>query len=143
MKIDVRKVNTTIEKDQALALRREVFIIEQQVPEAIEIDEFEDSARHVLALVDDRPAGTARWRSTAEGIKLERFAVKKEFRFQGVGSALVNYLLEQMPDENLFLLHAQVSVMPFYAKFGFRPVGEIFHEASIPHRKMIFNRMVK
>jgi predicted GNAT family N-acyltransferase len=28
-------------------------------------------------------------------------------------------------------------VIPFYKEFGFKAVGRIFHEAGIPHRKMI------
>jgi predicted GNAT family N-acyltransferase len=40
-------------------------------------------------------------------------------------------------------LHAQVPVIEFYEKLGFRCVGAVFDEAGIPHRKMILKKTRK
>jgi len=42
--------------------------------------------------------------------------------------------------EKLFL-HAQTSAEGFYAKAGFTAIGKVFHEADIPHRKMVLHPM--
>ncbi len=57
-----------------------VFVVEQEVDAAEEYDEFDDSSVHFLTKMDGSPVGTARWRFTANGVKLERFAVRKEAR---------------------------------------------------------------
>ena len=75
-----------------------------------------------------RPCGTARWRRTSNGVKLERFAVLADFRGKGVGKALVKAVLDDVfsqqpePIERIYL-HAQVTAMPLYAGFGFVSVG--------------------
>lgn len=107
-----------------------------------EYDEYETTSRHFLARVDGVPAGTARWRRTSNGVKMERFAVLSEFRGAGVGKALVRTVLEsvfsQLPEpiESIYL-HAQVTAMPLYAGFGFVPTGPQFDECGIMHYKMI------
>ena len=128
--------------DKALAIRRVVFIEEQQVPEAIEIDEFEDDATYILSTIDGQPVGTARWRSTSEGIKLERFAVLKNNRGTGIGAALLSFVLQQIDRDQPVYLNSQMSVIDFYLKFNFKPVGDIFYEAGIPHRKMILTKWI-
>ncbi len=140
MKIEVQKVAP----DQPLfetvrQIRNTVFVIEQQVPEEEEFDEFEASSAHFLALVDDHPVGASRWRETSEGFKLQRFAVLKEQRKKGVGSALVRAVLEDLPNPTVkpVYLHAQVEAMPLYLKFGFQKVGEPFQECDIWHYKMV------
>lgn len=124
------------------AIRYEVFVMEQKVDEREEYDEFEETSHHFLALADNRAAGTARWRKTDKGYKLERFAVVESFRKSGVGSALVKAVLEEVlplrKSDELIYLHAQVQALPFYAKLGFEEFGEEFVEAEILHRKMKF-----
>ena len=85
MKINVKIITSENDLKIAFTIRKKVFVEEQKVPENIEWDEFEYSANHVLAYIQDKPAGTARWRRTQKGMKLERFAVLPEFRFCGVG----------------------------------------------------------
>ena len=80
MEIKVHIATTQQELSHVRAIREKVFIVEQNVPEEVEIDEYEDSSNHVIALLDEKCIGTARWRNTEEGIKLERFAVLKEKR---------------------------------------------------------------
>ena len=119
--IHVLPISSPTDLDQAFAIRREVFVMEQQVPEVEEYDEFETISRHFLALFLDkkgvsRPCGTARWRRTSKGVKLERFAVLKAYRGKGVGKALVKSVLDDVfslqpePIESIYL-HAQVSAL--------------------------------
>jgi predicted GNAT family N-acyltransferase len=125
--------------EHAFTIRRIVFVEEQKVSREEEYDSFEDIATHFLALVDEIPGGTARWRVTDNGVKLERFAVLPAFRNRGVGAALVDAVLKDvLPLKKKVYLHSQVSAMNLYAKAGFEPEGELFFEANIPHYKMIF-----
>lgn len=140
--VKVIKVKETSQLDLAFQIRREVFVDEQNVPEEEEIDEFEDSCSHFVAYVDSNPAGAARWRKTDNGIKLERFAVRKDYRGRGVGSALVSAVLKDIQEnesssDKMLYLHAQLGAIPLYSKFGFVKVGEMFEECDIQHYKMI------
>lgn len=137
MKVDIKKITNPNDLEQAYSIRNTVFCIEQNVPYKIEMDEFDTKSSHLLAVVNGKAVGTARWRDTNEGTKLERFAVLKEYREKGVGEALVEYLLNLLKDENKIYLYAQESVIKFYEKYGFRVTGQRFFEASIPHKKMI------
>lgn len=123
-------------------IRDLVFIQEQAVSEEEEYDEFESESVHFLASMEGKAAGTARWRRSGYGFKLERFAVRKEFRGFGAGRALVNCVLEDVLRETsgqeMIYLHAQVQVIPFYSSLGFEAVGDEFTEAGIRHRKMVF-----
>lgn len=122
-------------------IREEVFVIEQEVDPSEEYDEFEDISTHFLAKFGNEAAGTARWRFTDNGVKLERFAVLKPMRAKGVGFALVNAVVGDIKnhpnskDKKLYL-HAQLDAMPLYAKFGFQKVGDMFEEFNIKHFKM-------
>lgn len=126
----------------AQSIRKRVFVDEQKVPLAAEIDEYEHSCHHLLALNEEGvPVGTARWRRTEKGVKLERFAVLKEARRFGVGSALLGYMLDDIEritgqKHHYLYLHSQVEAMFLYEKFGFTPVGEMFEECGIRHYKM-------
>lgn len=128
--------------EAAFAIRRVVFVEEQNVPAEDEYDEFETESQHFLAYLDDQPVGTARWRRTSKGVKLERFAVLSSARRKGVGQALVQTVLNDVfsqqpePIESIYL-HAQLSAMPLYAGFGFVPVGPQFDECGIQHLKMV------
>ncbi len=139
--ITVEHVTSGSALEQVFAIRKTVFVEEQRVPEDEEYDEFETTSRHFLALADGQPCGTARWRLTENGVKMERFAVLPDFRSQGVGSALVRTVLADVAAQpevegKLRYLHAQVSAMPLYLKFGFQAVGELFYECDIAHYKM-------
>jgi predicted GNAT family N-acyltransferase len=123
----------------AFSIRQKVFVDEQKVSRDEEYDAYEEIATHYLAMFEGTPAGTARWRVTDHGVKLERFAVLPDFRNHGVGSVLVNTVLQHvLPLNKKIYLHSQVSAMNLYAKAGFVPEGELFYEANIPHYKMVY-----
>lgn len=128
------------EKDmaEALRIRQTVFVEEQKVDPEIEYDEYEDASTHILARLDGRPVGTARWRLTDSGQKLERFAVLVDARGEGVGKALVEYVLGKLNPDLPVYLNSQMSALTFYEALGFVAEGDIFYEADIPHRKMAY-----
>lgn len=137
LNLEVKKVTEQADLDKVFAVRREVFVIEQNCPSELEW-EFEDESNHFLATVDDEPAGACRWRKTDKGYKLERFAVLQKFRGFGVGQALVQAVLNDLPANASYVyLHAQVQAVSLYEKFNFEKVGPEFEEAGIRHYKMI------
>ena len=135
--IQVNQVNDPADLEKVFAIRRQVFVVEQDCPPELEW-EFEDESTHFLATVDDVPAGASRWRKTDKGYKLERFAVLNEFRGLGVGQELVKAVLAHLPaDADCIYLHAQIQAMGLYRKLGFEPIGSEFEEAGIRHYKMV------
>ncbi len=136
--VSIQIIISETDMRESLKIRQEVFVIEQQVAPEIEYDEFEKTSTHVLAQFGNKAVGTARWRKTEQGYKLERFAVPLAERGKGLGAALVTFILDQINDKSYVYLNSQVSAIDFYAKLGFRAEGEIFYEANIPHRKMVY-----
>ena len=133
----IAQVGWESSKARLLEVRREVFVIEQGVPEEIESDEDDPLSIHFLALDQDgTPIGTARL--LPEG-RIGRMAVLAPWRRSGVGRALLSATMEtarQRGDGRLFL-HAQVHSIPFYESLGFSVFcGDEFDEAGIPHREM-------
>ncbi|WP_421764378.1 GNAT family N-acetyltransferase [Ekhidna sp.] len=128
-------------RKKAFAIREEVFVVEQQVAFEEEFDEFEDESYHFVALDEnDDPVGSARWRYTDKGIKLERFTAKKSMRGKGLGTALVKAVLENIEEKaekgTYLYMHAQLPAVPLYLKFGFQTKGDQFDECGIMHYLM-------
>lgn len=123
----------------AFAIRQKVFVEEQQVDAREEYDEFEQTSVHYLVYVDDTPVGTARWRITKDGIKLERFAVLKPYRNRNAGRAvLLKVLGDVLPLKKKTYMNAQVTAMNFYKREGFVAEGDLFLECNIAHYKMVY-----
>jgi predicted GNAT family N-acyltransferase len=135
--LQVSKVTAPTDLEKVFAIRREVFVGEQNCPPELEW-EFEDESVHFLATLNDEAAGACRWRKTDKGYKLERFAVLKKFRGKGVGQALVQAVLNDLPkDAGYVYMHAQIQAVSLYEKFNFEKTGPEFEEAGIRHFKMI------
>ena len=117
------------------AIRYEVFIDEQNVPEELEIDGLDGEAKHVLAFVDEAPIGTGRILSDGH---IGRVAVLKKYRRQGSGKLIMKELIKWAQDMNLekVWLSSQWHAHSFYLDLGFVCVGEIYKEAEIDHIKM-------
>ena len=124
------------DREALCAVREEVFIREQNVPQELELDDDDPRSLHVLARVaDGTPIGSGRL--TPEG-RIGRMAILKRHRASGVGSALLRLLVEQARSRGMaeVQLAAQVEAVPFYLKHGFEISGEDFMDAGIPHRPM-------
>jgi len=122
-------------------VRRIVFIDEQGVSEAEEMDGRDEDAVHVVAYDTDesRPVGTARLRvPQAEVGKIERVAVLEAYRGEGIGVQLMETLEAEAREQGCrqITLHAQTAVEAFYDRLGYRTVSDVFMEADIPHVEM-------
>ncbi len=123
----------------ARRIRQIVFCDEQQVPANLEWDEHEAMCEHVLAEIDGVPLGAARVRPYAPGIyKVERVAVLREARGQGLGLLIMADIMRRLADRKAVsvILNAQAQVESFYHRLGFVSEGERFVEAGIPHVHM-------
>ena len=135
--LQVIKITTKEQLEQAFLIRRTVFVEEQNCPPELELANEEESV-HFLATLDHQPCGACRWRKTDKGYKLERFAVLREYRGKRVGQALVAAVLDDLPkDANYIYLNSQLDAVGLYTKFGFQKEGEQFEEAGIQHFKTV------
>lgn len=120
-------------------LRRVVFIEEQGVSEADEVDGLDGEAIHLLAFDGDEPVGTARLLVKGAVGKIGRVCVLPVARGTGLGAALIRaalYELRRQPGVTVAYLGSQSHATGFYEKLGFVVEGEEFMDAGIPHRYM-------
>jgi len=146
MRLEVVRVTTLEELQQALSIRRRVFIEEQQVPEDLEIDEHDadpatvTSCLHVLARLDGEPVATARL-LLGEGdghVHIGRVAVVADKRGLGLGRVVMLALHELARERSAtsITLGAQLQAIGFYERLGYRAYGDVFLDAGIEHRWM-------
>lgn len=124
----------------ALKIRYDVFIKEQQVPEELEIDELETRAEHMVMYEHDQPVGTGRIYESEKGVyKIQRVAIDKRYRGQGIGFLLMKEIENHIGKKHAnaeIILDAQIHALPFYQKLGFVSEGPVFMDAGISHKKM-------
>jgi predicted GNAT family N-acyltransferase len=134
------EVGSAEQLEQALAIRIAVFVDEQGVSRALEIDGRDGGARHLLALRHGAPVGTlrVRWLDGGRTAKFERVAVLPGARGSKVGRALLDaaLALARSAGADTARLHAQTTVQGFYGKLGFVAYGPEFMEDGILHVAM-------
>ena len=121
-------------------LRRVVFIEEQGVSEADEIDDLDDVALHLLALVDGTAVGSARLLVQGEVGKIGRVCVLSQARGGGIGAALITAAVARFGEiegVTKAKLGAQVHALGFYERLGFQAFGPVYDDAGIDHRDMV------
>ena len=125
------------EKARALAapIRFAVFVKEQGVPREIELDEMDAACMHAVAYVDGKAVGTGRLLPDGH---IGRMAVLREWRRHGVGSRILDALVQEARrrGEREVALSAQVRAVPFYRAHGFVEEGGEYLEAGIRHQAM-------
>lgn len=143
MQIKCFPVMTEEDMQRCFAIRREIFVEEQQVPETLEMDGKDDAARHFAVRTGNDIIATCRVRFIGSAAKIERVAVLKDYRNKGVGRVLMKYLLQEIArsgDIQLFKLSAQAPAVPFYEKLGFKTRGGEYMDAGIPHYDMVLEK---
>lgn len=124
----------------SLALRRQVFIEEQAVPEELEVDGLDPDCVH-LWCEDGRgvPLAAGRLRFVSERTaKVERMCVDPSRRGTGLGRWLMDHVERRAAVDGAqkIVLNAQVAVEEFYRRLGYAPEGDRFEEAGIAHVRM-------
>lgn len=136
------KITETRDITTCRHLRRVVFIEEQGVTESDELDDLDDQAIHLLALINDQPIGSARLLITDTTGKIGRVCVLKQARGAGVGAALIRAAvdhLRQTPGITKAKLGAQTHALGFYEGLGFQAIGPVYDDAGIDHRDMVLS----
>lgn len=134
------EIAPTTDIDTCRALRRIVFIKEQGVSEADELDGLDGEAIHLLARAEGQPVGSARLLVRGETGKIGRVCVLREARGKGLGAALMRAALAEfrkIPGVTRVKLGAQTHAIPFYEALGFTTEGPEYIDAGIPHRDMV------
>ena len=135
--ITITKITNPQDLQKVFAIRKTVFVEEQNCPPELEWEN-EDVSVHFLAKYNNEDAGACRWRKTEKGYKLERFAVLKEYRGKGIAQEMIKTVLNDLPvNADYIYLHAQLTAVPLYQKMGFVTEGNQFEEAGIQHYKMV------
>jgi len=123
-----------LEQD-AKFIRKQVFIIEQNIPEEEEWDDQDMISDHVVVYDQDQPIATAR---LLQNNSVGRVAVLKAYRGQGIGRMIMLEIIQQahQQDRKFLQLSSQVHAISFYEKLGFSIQGDAYDECGIPHIKM-------
>ncbi|MBS1271449.1 MAG: Acetyltransferase [Candidatus Marinimicrobia bacterium] len=137
-------ISTTIARNeqeiqQALQIRRSVFIEGQQVPEDLEQDGRDNECTHFLLWKGNELIGAGRMRRLdGNTVKFERMAVLDKYRNQGYGTKMLEYMLKhaRLGGFTKVTLHAQIDAVTYYERAGFEKGGEEFTEAGIVHVAM-------
>lgn len=122
----------------AFALRREVFVWEQKVPEAEEHDADDLTATHFVAVAEGEIVGTLRLIDRPEHVKIGRVAVRQAFRGHGIARTMILAAMQHARDSGRerFYLTAQTDKLGLYEKLGFVAFGPEFQDGGMPHRAM-------
>lgn len=143
MAAEIINVTTEDQLQEALAIRKEVFVEEQKVPVDLEIDDYDRldaEAHHILIKYDGEYAATGRViYYNKDSAKMQRIAVRQSFRSKGLGRVLL-LAMEQQARELLLkhsVLDAQCQAEGFYSRLGYVTISdEPFDDAGIPHVRM-------
>lgn len=131
-------MDSDIYKD-ALAIRYKVFVEEQNVPIDLEIDELEDSSLHLVLYQSNQPVATTRiYKLDDNSYKVQRVAVLKEYRENGLGTILMKEVEKKARLNKMtkLTLGSQNTAVLFYKKLGYEISSNEFMDAGIPHHSM-------
>jgi predicted GNAT family N-acyltransferase len=121
-------------------LRRMVFIEEQGVSEADELDNEDEAAIHLLAALDGAAVGSARLLVRGDYAKIGRVCVLAKARGHGIGAALIRAAVARLrlvEGVETVKLGAQTHALGFYQALGFEAFGPEYLDAGIAHRDMM------
>ena len=136
--IDVRPARDQAEVDAALALRYDVFCIEQGVSLEEERDGRDDEALHLVAVDGGVVVATCRLLSEGPEVKLGRMAVAPSHRGRRLAAALLveaDTRARELGAQRI-VLAAQLSAQAVYERAGYAPYGDVFPDAGIEHVMM-------
>ncbi|MDR1792978.1 MAG: GNAT family N-acetyltransferase [Bacteroidales bacterium] len=131
-------VKTADELQKVFFVRGIVFEEGQNCAYSADFDGLDYSSVHFLASIGSEPVAAARMRFFSDYVKIERLAVRNNYRQQGIGKELFAFVISHAKSLNYkkIIIHAQAYLLNFYQSFGFIPHGEKFLEENIEHYYM-------
>ena len=134
---------TSVELYQILALRANVFIVEQTCPYQ-DVDGKDLDALHLLGYKKDNLIAYGRILKKGVSYKnhcsIGRIVIDREYRGKNYGHDLVNYAIKTCykhhPKQSI-KISAQAHLEKFYIYHRFIPTGEKYLEDDIPHIGMV------
>ncbi len=119
----------------ASLVRQQVFIEEQKIPPQEEWDIADQTAIHFVVYQAEQVIATAR---LVDQNKIGRVAVLKPYRNLGVGTFLLQFIIDyaQQQQRSYLQLSAQIQALSFYENLGFCAEGETYLDCNIPHQTM-------
>jgi predicted GNAT family N-acyltransferase len=128
---------------RVVAIRGATFIAEQDCPYDEEFDGNDFCAGHLLSYVGNEPAGCLRIRYFADFAKLERLAVRHEFRNRKIGSKLMRAGVElcRMKGYRRIYGRAQKDLLSYYVNMGWKPLegSSEFYFSDYPYIEIVFD----
>ena len=131
--VSIRVASSMSDLMQVVAIRAAAYLAEQNCPYSEEFEGNDFCAMHLIGYIDDEPAACLRVRFFADFAKLERLAVRHEFRRSRLAFNIVRTgikLCRQKGYQRIYG-HAQERLVSFWSRFGARPM--------LPHRPLTFS----
>jgi len=109
---------------RVVTIRSAVYMAEQECPFDEEFDGNDFSATHLIGYVGDEPAACLRIRYFANFAKVERLAVRREFRKTRLSFQISKAAIEfcRAKGYSRIYAHAQKRLLNFFDRLGFRPL---------------------
>ena len=124
--------------DEARHIRQEVFVREQGFAEEFDTDDTRST--HIVLFLQEQAVACCRFFVLDElgAYKLGRIAVRKAYRGQNYGAALMQKAEEVLSSRGAktLVIYAQAHAQGFYERVGYTAKGELFLEEGVPHRRM-------
>ena len=135
---EVRRMSGAAEMPAVLALRHDVFCVEQGVPEREELDGHDDEGVHLVAVSGSELLATCRLLFVGPTVQFSRLAVQRDARRRGIASRLLDLADQETRagGARRIVLHAQTYARSLYEGSGYRPRGRVFMESGIEHIAM-------
>ncbi|MDB5736349.1 MAG: family N-acetyltransferase, partial [Sphingomonas bacterium] len=140
--IDVQVARTMEDIAKVFAVRSAVYMAEQFPLYEEEFDGNDFCATQMLVKVDGDVAGCMRIRWFADFAKIERVAVRKEYRRYHLGAVLVRAGVEHCRRKGYRKLyaHSRADLIPLWRTLGWRDMGGAdFSFADIPYREIVLD----
>jgi predicted GNAT family N-acyltransferase len=136
--VEVRRYQGEREMQELLAVRHEVFCVEQGVSAREELDGRDGDGVHLIAVADGEVLATCRLLFVGPTVQFSRLAVRIDARRRGIASRLLALADDETRTAGArrLVLHAQTYARSLYESAGYEPRGRVFMESGIEHVAM-------